>query len=80
MIRLTLRESILILMEHSTEVAGNKINSMDLALKPGQIRLVIKETMLMEERKGWVNLHGRMAPILKENSLITTFMAKVQSK
>ena len=57
--------------------AGSKINSMAMALKHGLIKQDMKEIMLMEEKKGEVNLLGLMAPTLMESSRTIIFTAKV---
>lgn len=56
--------------------AGNKISSMAMALKHGLIKQDMKEIMLMEEKKGEVNLLGQMAPTLMESSRTIIFTAK----
>lgn len=67
----------LILMALNIGEAGNKISSMAMALKHGPIKQDTKEIMLMEEKKGKVNLLGLMAPTLMESFRTTIFMAKV---
>ena len=67
MIKLTLKESILILMEPSIQVAGKRINSTVMVLRHGQIRLDMKAIMLMEEKRERANLHGQMALTLMES-------------
>ena len=70
-------EYILMQMGLSTKATGKRINRMVMEFKHGQIRLVMKEIMSKAKSKVLANLHGLMAPTIRESFKIIIFMGKV---
>ena len=71
MIKHRAKAHIITIMVLNMKDNGNKISSMVMAIRPGQIIASIKVIIKWVERVEKENIHGKTIVLMKENGLIT---------